>query len=123
MATVPIAGTASFFLNGASYALRGEFTYQPTVDKRETIVGMDGVHGPKVTPGIGQIKAKLTNMPDLDVVGDLCGIGVRIVIDLVNGKTVTGDSMWSTEPPTVDATEGTVEVTWEGAQVTEQAAS
>lgn len=122
MALGPIAGSASFFINGQSYALRAEFTYTLSVPKRETKSGMDGVHGYSEQPQPGQIKAKLSNMPDLDIMNDLCTPGIRIVVDLVNGKTVTGASMWQTEQPVADATEGTVEMTWEGAQVTEQVA-
>ena len=117
MAEAPIAGAANIYVNGQSYPLRGEFTYQVSVDKNETVAGLDGVHGRKRTPMPGQIKAKFTNTAGLDVAA-LC-FPDRIVADLSNGKTVTGSNMWNTDQPSVNVDEGTAEFTWEGRDVSE----
>lgn len=118
MAGSNLAGTATFYVNGAAVALRAEFTYVLPIDKRESLVGMDGFHGWKQTPGVAQVKVKLDNGSDTDI-ASMTEVD-RIVAELANGKTISGGPFKTTEPPSADPTEGTVEMTWEGPNLVEQ---
>jgi hypothetical protein len=122
MATTPnmIAGTAYLTIDGKNYQLVGNFSYRPTQDTRETLKGMDGIHGFKGSPEAGQIKAQLRDSGAISVqdIGDASN--VTVVCELANGKTVVGRNMWRTgDPLEVDTNEATFDVTWEGNDVRE----
>lgn len=114
-----LAGTAFFQADGQTFALVGEVTYRPASPTREMLVGMDGPHGFKSKPGWGQIKAKLRNTSGVSVAAIGQMVNSTITIELANGKTVIGRQMFTTEPPSADAEEAEIEVTWEGPDVTE----
>ena len=114
-----LAGTAYFSINGKRRRLSGEFSWQPSTSTREALIGMDGFHGYKQKPAAGMIKAKLRDGSDVSVtdLGNMAG--VTITVELANGKTVSGSNMFTTEQPTVEAEEGTIDLTWAGGSVTE----
>lgn len=115
-----IAGTAYIYVDGRNYLLRGDFQYRPTTVERKSLVGMDKVHGFSEQPAVGMIKGKMSDAGDLRV-GDFNKMrDVTVVAELANGKTIIGRNMWTTEAQPTESTEGTVEVTWEGPDVTEQ---
>lgn len=114
-----VAGTAYFSLDGRRLRLAGEFSWQPSTATRETLAGMDSVHGYKQKPAAGKINAKLRDAADLSITALGKAANVTITVELANGKTVSGAGMWSTEQPTVEAEEGTVDWKLEGASVTE----
>lgn len=117
-----IAGVAYLSIDGQRYALAGEFSYRPTNPKRETIVGADGIHGYRETPTAGQIKAKIRDAGGLSVQALGQMTNVTVTCELANGKTVLGRNMWAAtdEPPSADAENAEIEMTWEGRDVSEQ---
>lgn len=120
MAYSAIAGTASMTVNGQSYRVRGSFKYSPSSVKRETVTGMDGVHGFKETPVAPYISATLSDSDGL-IVSDLNKqMNVTVVAILANGKTVTGRNMATIDVQEVDSAEGSLDVRWEGAEVIEE---
>ena len=46
------AGRIYFKVDGTQYDAKGKFSYNLGLDKREAIVGADGVHGYKSTPQV-----------------------------------------------------------------------
>ena len=114
-----LAGTASINADGQNFALVGDFTYKLSGVDRETIGGLDGIHGFKGTIKEGEIKAKIRNMGGLSVGAIGAMENVTVIAQLVNGKTVVGRNMWVTERPPVDGGEATVDVTWQSADVVE----
>ena len=50
-----LAGTASVTVDGTTYMVEGAFKYRPSTVKRETLTGMDGVHGYRNAGGRGDI--------------------------------------------------------------------
>lgn len=114
-----LAGTAYVSVDGVSYMLRGSFLYNPSKVARETLTGMDGVHGYKETPHAGMISGQFTDAGNVKV-SDFNGMtNVTIVVELANGKTVTGRNMWTVDSQEVDSSEATFEVKWEGRDVKE----
>lgn len=113
-----IAGTCFVRADGKSLALVGEFSYRPTNPTRESKSGADGVHGYKEKPTVGQIKAKLrdTGGTSVSALGQMTN--VTVMAELANGKTVIGRNMWVVgDPPSADAEEAEIEITWEGPDV------
>ncbi|HEY2010529.1 MAG TPA: phage tail tube protein [Rhizomicrobium sp.] len=111
-----LAGTAYVTRNGQTLMLVGSCTWSPSLVKRETVAGMDGVHGYKEEPISGFIEMDVRDSGDLSVTDINGGTDDTIELRLANGKTVIGRDMWTTEPQEVDATEGKFKVRWEGMQ-------
>jgi hypothetical protein len=114
-----LAGTASLTVDGQSYALRGEFGYRVSTVTRETINGLDGVHGYKELPIPGQMVATLTDASDLSVASLNSMTNVTVIAELANGKTIVGRGMWTVEAQEVKSVDAMVEVKWEGVDVSE----
>ena len=114
-----LAGTASINADGQNFALVGDFTYKLSGLARETIKGVDGIHGFKATPMEGEIKAKIRNMGSLSVAALGAMEDVTVIVQMANTKVVVGRNMWVTEQPPVDGVEATVDITWQSADVVE----
>ncbi len=114
-----LAGTAYMSLDGQRVQLAGEYTWKPSTDTREPLLGMDGYHGHKTKPTQGEIHGKVRDSKRVSVkqLGDATDI--TITVELVNGKVIIGRNMACMEPPEVDAEEGTIDMKWFGPQVGE----
>ncbi|MBB4863352.1 hypothetical protein HNP46_002199 [Pseudomonas nitritireducens] len=114
-----LAGTAYLSIDGATYMLAGDFSYKVSGVSRETLLGMDGVHGYSEKPRQGYIAATLRDSNGLSM-ADLNDMSnVTVVCELANGKTVIGRNMWAIDDQENKATDATIEVKWEGPSVTE----
>jgi len=54
-----LAGTAYVTCDGITVMVAGQFKYSPSITKRETLTGMDGVHGYRETPNAPYIAGQL----------------------------------------------------------------
>lgn len=109
-----IAGTAFVSVDGRTVMVAGKFSYFPGRVKRETKVGMDGIHGVKETFTPPFISCEVRDAGGL-VVADFNDMtNVTIVAELANGKTVMGAGMWTVDSQEVDSEEATFPVKWEG---------
>lgn len=115
-----LAGTAFLSVDGVTYMLAGDFEYSPSKVTRETLTGMDGVHGFSEKPKAGHISGTLRDSSGLSVAALNAMDNVTVVAQLANGKTIVGRNMWTVEDQTAKAEDGTVEVKWESPSVTEQ---
>lgn len=115
-----LAGTAYLSVDGVSYMLSGDFEYSPSTVSRESLVGMDGVHGYSEKPITGHISGTLRDSGGLSVAGLNQMTNVTVTTQLANGKTIVGRNMWTVESQTVKSADATIEVKWEGMAVTEQ---
>lgn len=115
MASNAIAGTVDLTIDGQIYQLAGEFKYSPGSMKRESLSGMDSVHGYKQTPTPPYFEGSIRDSGGLTV-GDFNTMdGVTVVATLANGKTVLGSNMWTVgEPQEVDTSEAKFTVRFEG---------
>jgi len=115
-----LAGTAYVTINGKNYALVGELAYRPSQGNRETMTGMDGVHGFKETPAPGMIKGTFRDQGTVSVQDLAEAADVTVVAELANGKTIIGRNLWRAgEPVEVDTEEAKFTIQWEGADVRE----
>lgn len=117
-----LAGTVYLTVDGQNYLLAGDFEYNPSIVSRETLTGMDTVHGYSEKPTAPHISGTLRDSGGLSVAAINAMSGVTVVAELANGKTIVGRNMWTVEAQTSKATDATIDVKWEGPQgaVTEQ---
>lgn len=115
-----LAGTAFVSVDGTSYMVAGEFEYSPSKVSRETLVGQDRVHGFSEKPIAPHISATLRDSAGLSVASLNAMDNVTVNAQLANGKSIVGRNMWTVESQTAKAADGTIEVKWEGPDVTEQ---
>jgi hypothetical protein len=111
-----IAGTAYLSIDGTSYPLVGDFEYSPGLVERDSMAGMDGVHGYSEKPVAPFIAGTIRDSGGLKVADINAMTNVSIVCELANGKVVTGSSMWNVQQPSAKSAEATIEARWEGLQ-------
>ncbi|ROR49947.1 UNVERIFIED_ORG: tail tube protein [Providencia alcalifaciens] len=114
-----LAGTAYVTVNGLSIMVVGDFTYSPSTVKRETLTGMDFVHGYKEKPNPGFILCKVRDSGGTTVADFNDQTDVTIVAELANGKTIIGTGLWTVNTQEVKSEDAEFEVRWEGRSVTE----
>lgn len=114
-----LAGTASVTVDGATYLVSANFKYSPGKKTRESLTGMDGVHGYKEKYRAPSIAMQMRDWGGLTVADVNDMTNVTVVASLANGKTVIGRNMWSVEDQEVDSEEAVFDVKFEGPEVTE----
>ncbi|MCP1290934.1 phage tail tube protein [Chromobacterium sp. S0633] len=114
-----LAGTATLTVDGTAYMLEGDLSYSVSKVSRETMKGMDGVHGYKETPNAPFIAGTFRDSSGLTVADFNKMTNVTVTAKLANGKTIIGRNMWTVETQEVETAEGTVKVRWEGMSVEE----
>lgn len=114
-----LAGTATVTADGVSYAVVGDFSYRVAKFTRETLKGMDGVHGFKETPQAGMIGVTLRDTGGLTVADLNDMTDVTVIAQLANGKVIVGRNMWTVDDQEVKSDDATVPVKWEGPDVSE----
>ena len=114
-----LAGVAYLSVDGASYMLAGDLSYQVSKVERETLTGQDRVHGYSEKPVAGFISGTLRDAGTLSVAAINDMTNVTVVCELANGKTVVGRNLWAVSVQEVKTMDATFEVRWEGFSVEE----
>lgn len=114
-----LAGVAYITVDGVQYMLAGDLSYSTSLIERKTLTGQDGVHGFSEMPHSGFISGTLRDAGNLSVSSFNAMQSVSVLIELANGKRVTGARMWCVDAQEVKTVEGTFEVKFEGRQVQE----
>lgn len=118
-AGTPLAGTANYSVDGATYPVVGEAKWQVSTVKRETVTGMDGVHGFKETPVAGYIEVTIRDAGGMTVANFNAMRNNTHTLQLANGKTVVARNAWVVDTQEVDAVEGSFKLRAEGPNVIE----
>ena len=114
-----LAGTAFVTTNGVSIMVAGQFKFSPSKLKRETLTGMDYVHGYKEKPSAPFISCQVRDSGGTTVADFTDMTNVTVVAELANGKTIIGTGMWTVESQEVDSEDAVFDVRWEGFDVVE----
>lgn len=111
-----VAGTAFFKVNGTAYKLRANFECSLGSIERETVVGLDDVHGFIQKPRASYIAADFTDDPgfDLNVLEQLNN--VTITVELINGKNGVLNNAWQTLPVALNVADGSYKLRFESSQ-------
>lgn len=114
-----LAGTAEVTVDGVTIMVAGQFKYSPSTVKRETLTGMDTVHGYKEKPVAGFISCQVRDSGGTTVADFNGQTNVTVTAVLANGKTIIGSGLWTVEAQEVDSEDAVFDVRWEGTSVTE----
>ncbi len=118
--TSRIAGISFLRVDGQVFDLVEAPKWSVNKVKRETMTGMDRVHGYKEVPVAGYISATLRDSGGLTVADFEAQTNVTVQIQLANGKRVTARNAWTVDAQEVDSGEGKFEVKWESRSVFEE---
>lgn len=98
---------------GVTLDAKGAFTFNLGMPKRETIMGVDGVHGYKETPQVAFIEGEITDRGTLSL-ADLVGSdGVTVTLTHGNGKVIVLRDGWFASEGDGETDEGAIKVRWE----------
>lgn len=115
----PIAGTAFVTRNGVTLRVAGACTYRVANVERESKTGMSGVYGYTEKPIPGFIEIDFVDAGDTQV-GDLAdAVADTVVLELTNGKVITGTNLWTTTATEINAAQGEGKIRWEGSAIRE----
>jgi hypothetical protein len=114
-----LAGVTGLTIDGNSYMVVSDVTWSPGRWRRETLTGLDGVHGFSETPLAGYVEATLRDAGSISISDFTEMRCVEVQVTLASGKVVAGSNMWNTTALEVRAAEGTFQVRFDGADVME----
>lgn len=114
-----IAGTANVVVDGVTIMVAGKFKYRPSKVKRETLTGMDRVHGYKESPISGLISMDVRDSGGTSVSDFNDMTNVTVTATLANGKIIIGSGMWTTDAQEVESEDAIFSVTFESDDVSE----
>lgn len=115
-----LAGITGLTIDGTAYMVVSDVTWSPARWRRETLVGLDSVHGFSEVPIQGYIEATLRDSGAISVYDFNEMRCVEVLVTLANGKIVGGANCWNTSALEVRAAEGTFVVRFDGTDITEQ---
>lgn len=107
------AGRVYLKVDGTQYDAKGDFSYNLGNDKREAIVGADGIHGYKETPQVAFIEGAITDAPELDLDKLTQADNITVTLELVTGKTIVLANAWFAGEGGVTTGEGEIAVRFE----------
>src|SRR5215472_7376261 len=89
-----LAGITGVTIDGNAYMVVSDVTWSPAKWKRETLLGLDSVHGFSEVPIQGYIEAtqRDSGSSSVGVCNEMRCVEVQVM--LANGKVVGGTSMW-----------------------------
>ena len=112
-----IGGRIELSIDGEVYDAKGDFTYNLGADKREGVVGADGVHGFTSAPQVPFVEGMITDRGTLNLDAVL-RLGenddVTATLALSNGKTIVLRSAWYAGDGNVTTAAGEVQFRLEG---------
>lgn len=115
-----LAGVAYLSVDGRSFMLAGDLKYQVSGVKRESLVGLDRVHGYSEMPVPGYIECAVRDAGTLKMADINAMTNVTVVAELANGKTIVLRGGWTVEsPPDVETAEAKATIRWESNSVVE----
>lgn len=112
-------GIIQFKVDGVLYDAKGSFTYNLGRNKREAIVGADGIHDYKEMPQVAFIEGEITDRGTLDVTALMDANNVTATLLTGNGKTVVLKDAWFSADGNVGTDEGNIAIRFESGNAQE----
>lgn len=116
--SVARAGIASATVNGEAIDVSGDCTYNVVPIKQESLFGQSGYQGASQMFQACSIAFTARDADTLDISQFSGMTGASVVVHLVSGKTVSGESLNCVEVGEVKTTDGTFTLKFEGQTVT-----
>jgi len=109
-----VAGLMEIQVDGELQNAAGDFEYNLGVVKRDTMVGIDKIHGFKETPQAPFVRGTVRDRKSLDVKNLASIENATIRLKLANGKNVVIRNAWFDGDGTVKVDDATIEVSFSG---------
>lgn len=123
MANNIVGGIAFIRIDGLQYKVRGNAKYSTAASERESVAGMDGVHGYKETVKVPFVEMDLSDSGSLELKSISAKTDITVTLELGSGKQFVLRNAWCVTAPELDATEGQFTVRFEGLSAEELLAS
>jgi hypothetical protein len=115
-----LAGTCYVTIDGVTYDIAGEGNYQCSDVMREPLQGQNGFQGYSEKPVGGAMTWQGRNSSAVSISALNACVNSSVVFELINGKTIIGQGMFRNgEPIKVNTEDGTFDLEFFGASVTE----
>lgn len=108
------AGLIALVIDGVSYDVKGNVTYNLGSPKRDALVGATSVHGYKETNQVPFAEFEVTDREDLDVKALQALTDSTVEFQLANGKAVVIRNAWYASEGDIGSEEGNIAVRFEG---------
>ena len=114
-----IGGIINIQVNGVLLDAKGAFEYDLGGVTRETVAGVDGIHGYTEKPKAAFIDGTITDRGNLDLKALANGKNQTVTLKLANRKTVVLRNGWYVGDATGNTEQSEIKVRWEGASAQE----
>jgi hypothetical protein len=109
-----LAGITSFTVNGSVFNVT-EFSWDPAQVERETMTSLSGVDGYRELPVAAHIMGKFRDAQSVSVTAFTTLTNATVVVQLANGKQITGHNLWYVGRPEVAGQDAVFDFRFEGA--------
>lgn len=109
-----VGGILFFKVDQELFQAKGEFTYNINPVKRESVVGVDRVHGFKEEPAVLFIEGAITDSDELDLQDFQAIRDATITLETANGKVIVLRDAFYAADGDVTSSEGEIQVRFEG---------
>ncbi len=111
-----LAGVGNASINGTQYNITDP-NWGPSVIEYESLMGYNGYHGRKGTYVPAFIAFKVRDDATIKASDFQRMTNVEVILNIANGKTVSGNSLCCMKAVEVEGNEAMFEVRFEGAQI------
>jgi len=109
-----VGGIIQLKVDGELFQAKGEFTYNINPVKRETVVGVDGIHGFSELPKVQFIEGIITDSGSLDAQALLQIEDATVTLELANEKVISLREAIQVAEGDTTTNEGEIAVRFEG---------
>lgn len=106
-------GIESLTLDGSQVRVKGDVTFCLGTPKREPVIGLDAVHGFKITPQVAFFETTITDSTNLNLKELFNMENITAVAKLRNGKSVSFTRAYYAGDGQMTVAEGEVSVRFE----------
>lgn len=108
-----VGGIIYIKVDGVQYQAKGSWTYNLGEEKREGVVGSDGVHGYKELPQIPFVEGVITDSGEISSQALLKLSGVTVTLELANDKVIVWRNAWFAGDGNITTEEGEIAARFE----------
>ncbi|MBO3274129.1 phage tail tube protein [Pseudomonas schmalbachii] len=109
-----VGGIISLKIDGESYDAKGNFSYNLGANKKEMVVGADGIHGYKELPQVPYIEGEITDSAEISMEKIRNVTNATVTLQLANGKLIALRNAVEASDGTGNTEEGNQTVRFEG---------
>ena len=110
----PLFGIIALKVDGYTYNVKGNCTYNLGTDKREAVVGADGPHGYKVMPQSPYIEGEFSDTEEISLQALTRVTNSTVTLELRNGKVIVIRNAAFTGDGTANSEEGNIAFRFDG---------